>query len=736
MQSSLRHSKPPSPVPFIPKAALPNGTMIARYRILGFLGSGGAGAVYEAEDTVIRRRVALKLLPAAASDRSSIDRFTAELQAAGGINHPNVITIYDCGRWADGFYIAMELASGGSIKSQIAKFGRLEWREAVRVTAAVCRGLQAAHNAGILHCDVKPSNILIAGQDVKLADFGLAKLGVGSPEASSSGAVGTPSYMSPEQCRAEPLDARTDIYGLGATLHTLLTGLPPYSEVMAIPRLLFSHCYGPVPDPTSIAPQLPKECSRIVRAAMAKARQHRYRDATAMQQALEALLVDHSPQNSGHRNRRKSIAAAAAAMLLAILVALATWRFDFTNTETQSAPPASAARIDLPIPLEKEEARFPKTKIQDSDPAELDRELERLCNIAERAVEEIEHDRLGQAVEALRRFAADRERFGSTELAVRARMQAAHFDRLRCLETFDGHRGWVHAVTFGPKEGQLTVANEHGLRTWQLDGERRFTDSSDLKTATYAVAQFHKSASIAAVGQDRIVRIRSSSNNSPERRVMGARLPIWSVAISPDDSRIAAAEGDSNDESRPGRVLIWNADGKLLHTLTAHLERVFCVRFSPDGRMIASSGVDGVRLFDVETGNEVGRLDSHRASVQCVEFSPDGRTAVSCDKNGAAAIWSVKTQRIVAVLRGHEALVRCVAFSPKGGIVATAGFDGTVRVWNARTGDAVAVLRGHRLPVLCVAFSADGRRLASGGTDRCVKIWHGENPDLAKPTGN
>jgi len=178
------------------------GDTLGKYRLVAQLGEGGMGVVYRAEDTILKRPVALKLLPPSlVSDRTSLTRFLSEAQAAARLNHPNAVTVHEVGEDVGHYFIVMELLSGGSCGDILEAGRRLPWREATRIAAEVCRALGAAHVAGLIHRDVKPANILLGPKGVaKLGDFGLAKVtGQNNLQLTGSGqVVGTPSYMSPE----------------------------------------------------------------------------------------------------------------------------------------------------------------------------------------------------------------------------------------------------------------------------------------------------------------------------------------------------------------------------------------------------------------------------------------------------------------------------------------------------------------------------------------------------------
>lgn len=275
------------------KAIAPPPQTIGKFEVVGELGRGGMGVVFEARDAVLGRRVALKVRAKAINDEPhDAERFLREARALASLQHPHVVAAYEADV-VDGHYlIALELMDGGSLQDSL-KRGPLSVRAATRGIAQACRGLAAAHRAGVIHRDIKPSNLLRSAEgSVKLSDFGLARPHAPSGETlTGSGSVlGTPQYMSPEQCRSERADERSDLYSLGATYFALLTGRAPYAG--AAPLLVMNaHLLDPVPDPRDLVPTLPEDCSAIVIRAMAKDPDDRFQSAEEMLLALEALLA-------------------------------------------------------------------------------------------------------------------------------------------------------------------------------------------------------------------------------------------------------------------------------------------------------------------------------------------------------------------------------------------------------------------------------------------------------------
>ncbi|HEX4592556.1 MAG TPA: serine/threonine-protein kinase, partial [Gemmataceae bacterium] len=276
------------------------GEPLGKYTITGMLGQGGMGMVLKAHDAAIERDVAIKVLADyLAGDSTSLGRFVAEAKAAGRVNHPNVVAIYEIGQEGPTHYLALEYVPGGSLADRMAGGAPLSPLQATQALIDACKGVGAAHAAGLIHRDIKPANFMLtADGTVKVADFGLAKTAgdAGRHLTQTGTAVGTPFFMSPEQCEAKAVDHRTDLYSLGATYYSLLTGKYPFHRSATVPQLMYQHCHGPIPDPRTDNPTVPEACAKIVARAMAKAPADRYQSTAEMLADLQAVAATLSGQ--------------------------------------------------------------------------------------------------------------------------------------------------------------------------------------------------------------------------------------------------------------------------------------------------------------------------------------------------------------------------------------------------------------------------------------------------------
>jgi urea transport system substrate-binding protein len=302
------------------------------------------GAVYEGEDAALKRKVAVKFLPEELLKQPDvIERFMREAQVAGGLNHPNIIAVYDVGKDERGCYMVIELLNPKSASSRIKTEGPYHWIVATRIIADCAAALSIAHENGIIHRDIKPDNILFShAGGVKLVDFGLVKLVEDDLNLTQSGMLcGSPLYMSPEQASNHPMDTRTDLYSLGATYYALLAGRPPFNGT-GLPQILLSHLTAPTPDPREIVPEVPEECVKIVMRAMEKKPAERYQTAAAMVADLEAILSG-IPQRNQSVFAMQDSAASIAAQSGIIIGRSASFIGQKVDVATAGAPSPAAA---------------------------------------------------------------------------------------------------------------------------------------------------------------------------------------------------------------------------------------------------------------------------------------------------------------------------------------------------------------------------------------------------------
>jgi serine/threonine-protein kinase len=279
------------------------GSSIGPYRVVRKIGEGGMGTVYLGEHTLIGRRAAIKvLLPELSSRRDSVDRFFNEARATTAISDPGIVQVFDFGFTPDKVaYIVMELLEGEQLNARLRRLRALTPADALRITRQAAGSLGAAHAAGIVHRDLKPENLFmirdpeaLGGERPKILDFGIAKLGDEVPDRvkTQTGAVlGTPVYMSPEQCHgAGRVDHRADIYALGCVLCQLITGRPPF-DLSGVGAIISAHLREAPPRPSSRVPQLPPEIDELVLRCLAKTPDERFATMLELQQTCDAVLA-------------------------------------------------------------------------------------------------------------------------------------------------------------------------------------------------------------------------------------------------------------------------------------------------------------------------------------------------------------------------------------------------------------------------------------------------------------
>ena len=344
-----------------------------RYRLEGLIGRGGMASVWRATDLPLDRLVAIKRLHARMHDDPELaERFRREGRAVARLQHPNLVRLLDQGQEGDEPFLVFELVEGSDLKTIISQDGRLPYRDAAAICAQVARALAAAHQAGVVHRDIKSHNVLVTPDRVaKLTDFGIARIveTEGSNLTRTGIVMGSSDYLAPEQAEGHGVDERSDIYSLGVVLFEALTGRLPFTGDSPV-AVATKHVYETPPDPRKLAPATPRQLSQVCLRALAKRPVERFASAAAFADALEGRATSAAPAGlDGHttgrleavtrppaRQRRRRLAAAGG--VAAAAAAVLTWQLGTFGGDETAAGDAGQ--------------RLTFAEVQDYDPNSLD----------------------------------------------------------------------------------------------------------------------------------------------------------------------------------------------------------------------------------------------------------------------------------------------------------------------------------------------------------------------------
>ncbi|MFL5328861.1 MAG: protein kinase domain-containing protein [Gemmataceae bacterium] len=716
------------------------------YELLEELARGGMGVVYKARQISLNRLVALKMILAGQlASATDVQRFRAEAEAAANLDHPNIVPIHEVGEHQGQQYFSMKLVEGGSLAELLkerhltADEHRLNLRQsaksAVQVLTSVTRAVHYAHQRGILHRDLKPGNILLDTNNQPLVtDFGLAKRVEGDSKQTQTGAIlGTPSYMAPEQARAEKqLSTAADVYSLGAILYECLTGRPPFQAATTIETVMQVLEQEPT-RPGAIDPQVDRDLETIALKCLEKEPGKRYESAAALADELDRW-------QRGEPIQAKPISTSARA-----------WKW-------AKRRPALAALVGV-----SGVALAALIAIVLAYNSRLTTELGNVTEQRNIATEQ-------------QRIAAERERTTSrywyaADMALA--QQALQNEQVpRLLDLLNRHR---------PAEGEADPRGFEWHYLWRLcHGEESSWRRAEKSNRIDLVADGHFALASSIRGYE-IVDITSRA-----ARLLGEKeFPIgWNRRLNEPGKWDLFTATYAPDVKEPTSVTIRSCDlatGRDLTTLELPLPAGKTRSFvpSPDGTVlvivenpfltnIKSIGIDSttkkpkfapfapmyegfIRFRDLSSGQESshhvsGFMPQNLGPTMTCAFSPDGQrfalVGVEGPANTAGAMATLvfnpasatvvkinvllidrKSGQVLRLKNKPDAFVFAMEFSPDGSVLATADEDGAIRLWNPITGELRETLRGPRGPVVALAFSADGQSLVTGGNDQVVRLW-------------
>jgi WD40 repeat protein len=730
-----------------------------RYRPVSFHAQGGLGLIFTAEDTELRRTVALKAMQSLpALDPASRQRFLLEAEITAMLEHPGVVPVHGMGLDASGRpYYAMRFVRGHTLGETIEQHHRsdpngastaernVEFRRLLTAFIAVCEAVAYAHSRGVIHRDLKPDNIMLGPYgEVLVLDWGLARSTAASGpdqknlEAGSAlpdprrtdhtvqgRAKGTWAYMSPEQARGDwdRVGPASDIYSLGATLYILLTGKKPYegrSAQEVAERVKAADFVPPRRNNPAVSRALEAVCIK----AMAPRPEDRYPDASELARDLERWLAGEAvsawrePLRVRARRwlrRHRTLMTAAAAAVLVALLGLGA----LTVQQHRANEQLDARNKKLKEANEREEGL--RADVETRRDAALRHLYVANLTLIPQAREEGQGERVQ---ELLREVIPQR---GEKDLRG---FEWRYFSRLGQADrrTLSGHGDWVQGVAWSRDGRWLGSAGyDKTARVWDAKtGQEvhKFSHPDRLN----AVAFSPDSNRLACACWDRTVVVWDLESDKKVLTLRGHGHAITGVRFSPNGRTIASASHDRT-------VRVWDAViGAQVFALPEFPLSVNDVAFSPDGLLLASASGErderangdvrgDLRIWDAKTGQQKRSLRGHRSDVVSVCFQPGGTLLASAGSDRTVRLWNTKTgQEVLA--RALSSLPRRMAFSPDGLTLAIACWDQTVKLVDATTGERFSTLVGHTAFVNGLAFSPDGKQLVSGGADRLLKVWN------------
>jgi WD40 repeat protein len=655
--------------------------------------------------------------------------------------------------------------AGSSSELSSGQAGSPYYRSVARVGVQVAEALAYAHGEGIVHRDVKPSNLLLDSKGtVWVTDFGLAKAEGSDGPTQTGDIVGTLKYMAPERFDGWS-DPRSDIYALGATLYELTTLQPPFREsdrAKLIEQVLHE---SPAP-PRKLDRRIPLDLETIVLKALAREPGQRYTTADQMAEDLRRFAADRpilarriSTVERAWRWCRRNKAIASLLALLAVV--LVGGLLGMTGLWVRAENSASTARNSAWAEGQARAVAQTQATIARDRAESLDRQLyinrvtlahrERLANnvdSAERQLDECPAARRGWEWYYCRRLS----HLESLSLVVGSDAVAGGEFLTNLATSPDGKRlaqtsgrfffkapgnsnGVATNLAFSPDGKRIARASGGAMvRCWDAETGDELTRLRREDDALCSVA-FSPDGRWIATGGLGTVTLWDAKTGRAGRTIRAHEGPVFVVAFSPDGRRIASGMPTWIDATAKPEIKIWDAlTGRELGVFRDLRWGYVSLAFSPDGSTVAcvNDWVPAVRLLDATTGREVRSLQAE-VGKGCwgVAFSPDGRRIATAHREGIVTLWDSGGGDTIRIYWGHTSEVLSVAYAPDGRRIASAGADGTVRLWEAETGRELATFRGHRGNVSCVRFHPDGTRLASAGADLTVKFWE---PSSGKDT--
>jgi WD40 repeat protein/tRNA A-37 threonylcarbamoyl transferase component Bud32 len=709
-------------------------TIFGEYRLLRILGQSAfsGSSVYLGEHIYLKTRIAIKILQAPLSETDR-DSFRKEARLLTKLRHPHIVAAHTYDVEDIMPFIVMNYAPNGTLRHRYPVGTRLFTEDIARYVEQVADALQYLHDREkLIHCDVKPENMLLGPDDeVWLSDFGTAIEVSSLPLTLNQGEISaTVQYLAPEQAQGEPCIA-TDQYALGVVVYEWLSGTFPFDGPAT--EVPLQHIYDPPPSLCAKIPTIPPAVEMVVFKALAKEPQYRFPSVQAFADALKVALKSTSYSTSF----TSPISTISPLSPVLQQTTLLNQNEPDLQPPTPSVEVKSASEVSPFLPADQHrqpEMQAPPTPVQAKQPAQQTPESKQQSSRRAVALGLVGLMlALGGGAVVFERFYAHTKSGAQNnpQVSKQASPPATGKPVLptstpgTTLYTYRGHSLPVKGVAWLSNQIIASGSMDKTVRIWNVTTGQNNLLYSRHNVGVRAIAAAPGGKTIASGDGNGIIHVWDAASGADHFAPLsdGQVQAVRSIAWSPDGRYIASGSDDST-------ARLWDAQtGRLFFTYLGHNGSVLGISWSPDGKLLASGSDDNtVQIWSAMSKSQQALLTyrGHTQRVWDVAWSPDGKRIASASQDGTIQIWDATTGALIARHGVPAGKAESVGWSPRGQYIAGGTDDGTVQIWNAVTGQLMLSYHRQSSTIWSLLWSPDGLFIASASNDSTVKVWQAQ----------